>query len=157
VSTRKANRLAGVALLSVLAVIWVSLSDGKSAPLRAATPTQPTEPTTDLADHAPAAAHEIAPNAIEASAPRAEVPQPSAAAPRPAEAANAPAISELRNTPRRRAAEPMRLHFANTPRTRTPGLGLSKAACDALRERQQHAQALSDRELLHLRLDCRGR
>lgn len=143
-STRNTKLLAAGVSLAVLGGAWFMLQPSAPPPRQVATPTEP-------ADDPPAAAPEVAPNPAPPSAPRAETVPPSAAE------APAPASSMFQNTPRKRPAEPMRLHFAHTPHAPTPGIGLSKAACDELRERQQHADALSDRERLHLKLDCRGR
>jgi hypothetical protein len=95
------------------------------------------------------------------SAPATAAPEPSAPASQPS-AANAPAPSAAPdeaapNTPRKRPAEAMRLHFAHKPEQPTPGIGLSQAACAELRDRQRGSEPLSERERLHLMMDCRGR
>lgn len=158
-STRRSRFWSLAIVISCLIVAsWLMLQHQQPAAQRVATPTEPTEPSepaTELADDSPEPPPPTTHPADEPSPPRAEAPQPSAAEAPTAE--STPPATIFENTPRKRAAEPVRLHFAHSPETRTPGLGLSKAACDELRERQQRAESLSDRELLHLKLDCRGR
>ena len=145
----------GIAIACLLGAVWSRLHHQEPAPQPVATPTEVNEPAAELADDEPATPPNT-PAADEPSLPRTEPSQPSAAV-TPATESNPPGSAEFENTPRKRSAEPMRLHFAHTPETRAPGIGLSKAACAELHERQQRADSLSDRELLHLKIDCRGR
>ena len=149
--------LIAIGSLGVVVALWSALQPAEPETEPAASEVEPPRPPSELAHEAASTAPEIAPEAAGPNAPHAEVPQPSAAD-APAAATTDPAPSaQFVNTPRKRSAEPMRLHFANTPQTPTPGIGLSKAACAELREREQRAESLSDRERLHLRIDCRGR
>lgn len=149
--------LIAIGSLGVVVALWSALQPAEPATERVETGAELPHPSTELAHQPSSSAPKIAPEADGPSAPHAELPQPSAAE-APASATTDPAVSaQFANTPRKRSAEPMRLHFANTPQTPTPGIGLSKAACAELREREQRAESLSDRERLHLRIDCRGR
>lgn len=149
--------LIAIGSLGVLVALWSALQRAEPTTEQAESGAELAAPATELAHESATAEPKIAPEATGPSTARDEVPQPSAAE-APASATTDPAPSaEFVNTPRKRAAEPMRLHFANTPQTPTPGIGLSKAACAELRAREQRADQLSERELLHLQIDCRGR